>query len=158
MTMTKEKTYKKTNTKTKTIRHKRKTNTKCFQDPMYAILFKCRGFKDINYGISSIWGSTNQLFQRWTQMCCEHINMVSLTLFKNQEKNYYETGRWAEIAAAGLIGGCWWDAGTCLSASPGSNIKSMAALGLFWCWEFMGVRNEDDCELQEHTAQHSGEL
>ena len=25
-----------------------KTNKKCFQDPMYAIFFKSRGFKDIN--------------------------------------------------------------------------------------------------------------
>ena len=29
------------------------TNTKCFQDPMYAIFFKSRGFKDIKYCISS---------------------------------------------------------------------------------------------------------
>ena len=147
MTMTKEKTYK----KTKTIRHKRKTNTKCFQDPMYAILFKCRGFKDINYGISSIWGSTNQLFQRWTQMCCEHINMVSLTLTE-----LLSNGRMiAQQASSGAVGEMQ---GHVCRLLPGSNIKSMAALGLFWCWEFMGVRNEDDCELQENTAQHSGEL
>ena len=101
-------------------------------------------------------GETNVL---WTyKYGIWYIYGIYGILFQDQEKNYYETGRWAEIAAAALIRGCWWDAGTCLSASPGSNIKSMAALGLFWCWEFMGVRNEDDCDLQEHTAQHSGEL
>ena len=36
MTMTKAKTYK-------------KTNTKCFQDPKYAIFWKSRGFQDIKY-------------------------------------------------------------------------------------------------------------
>ena len=38
--MTKAKTYKKT-----------KTNTKCFQDPIYAIFFISRGFKDLKYYI-----------------------------------------------------------------------------------------------------------
>ena len=50
MTMTETNTYKKTNTKTKTHTHT-KTNTKWFQDPMYAIFFKSRGFKDLNYYI-----------------------------------------------------------------------------------------------------------
>ena len=55
MTMTKTKTHKKTNTKKKTDihRHRQRQNTKCFQDPMYAIFFKSRGFKDIKYCISS---------------------------------------------------------------------------------------------------------
>ena len=49
MTMTKTKTYKKTNTKTHT-----QTNTKCFQDPMYTIFFKIRGFKDKRYYIGCL--------------------------------------------------------------------------------------------------------
>ena len=51
MIMTEMKTYKKTNTKTKTHRHKTKTETMCLQDPMYAIFFKSRRFKDLNYYI-----------------------------------------------------------------------------------------------------------
>ena len=35
-----------TKTKTKT---QKKTNTKCFKDPMYAIFLKSRGFKDFKY-------------------------------------------------------------------------------------------------------------
>ena len=31
-----------------------KTNTKCFQDPTYAIFFKSRGFKDLKYYIGSL--------------------------------------------------------------------------------------------------------
>ena len=31
-----------------------KTNTKCFQDPMYAIFIKSRGFKDLKYYIGSL--------------------------------------------------------------------------------------------------------
>ena len=38
MAMTETNTYKKT-----------KTNTKCFQDTMYAIFIKSRGFKDLKY-------------------------------------------------------------------------------------------------------------
>ena len=41
MTMTETKTYK-------------KTNTKCFRDPMYAIFFKSRGSKDLKYYIGSL--------------------------------------------------------------------------------------------------------
>ena len=48
-TRTKTKTYKKTNTKTHT-----QTNTKCFQDPMYTIFFKIRGFKDKRYYIGCL--------------------------------------------------------------------------------------------------------
>ena len=31
-----------------------KINTKCFQDPTYAIFFKSRGFKDLKYYIGSL--------------------------------------------------------------------------------------------------------
>ena len=50
MTMSETNTYKNTNTKTKTHIHKQ-TNIKCFQDPMYAIFIKSRGFKDLKYFI-----------------------------------------------------------------------------------------------------------
>ena len=45
--MTMKNTYKKTKTKTQ-------PNTKCFQDPMYAIFFKGRGFKDLKYYIGCL--------------------------------------------------------------------------------------------------------
>ena len=45
MTMTETKTYK-------------KTNTKLFQDPMYAIFFKSRGFKDLRYYIACLLVTT----------------------------------------------------------------------------------------------------
>ena len=54
MAMIDTNTYKKTNTKTKTHRQTQaNTNTKCLQDPMYALFFKSRGFEDIKYGIPS---------------------------------------------------------------------------------------------------------
>ena len=54
MTMAKRKTYKNTKTKTKDTQTQAKTNTKCFQDPMYAIFIKIRVFKDLKYYIGCL--------------------------------------------------------------------------------------------------------
>ena len=40
-------------TMTETMTYK-KTNTKCFQDPMYAISIKSRGFNDLKYYIGCL--------------------------------------------------------------------------------------------------------
>ena len=45
--MTETKTYK------KKYKYKDETQTKCFQDPLYATFFNSREFKDIKYAISS---------------------------------------------------------------------------------------------------------
>ena len=60
MKMTVKKTYKKqrqrhTDTdKDKDTQTQTKTNTKCFEDLMYTIFFKSRGFKDLRYYIGCL--------------------------------------------------------------------------------------------------------
>ena len=76
MTMTKTKTYKKTNTKTKTHTHRHKDNTKCFQDPLYAICIKISGFKDLKYYIGRngpkmhFWSISEPPGGPWGQFWC----------------------------------------------------------------------------------------
>ena len=63
------------------------TNTKCFQDPMYAIFFKHRGFKDLKYYIGSLLGEYFSggeyflgvnIFQEWIFFRDEYFLWVNI--------------------------------------------------------------------------------
>ena len=66
----------KTNTKTKTHTHRHKDNTKCFQDPLYAICIKISGFKDLKYYIGRngpkmhFWSISEPPGGPWGQFWC----------------------------------------------------------------------------------------
>ena len=69
----------------------KKTNTKCFQDPIYAIFFISRGFKDLKYYIGCFLVMTQtktktqfyafsgvNIFQGWIFFKCEYFPGVTI--------------------------------------------------------------------------------